>query len=574
MKKFLLGIFVGLLFAFVCVVVLIGVATRLGANKAPSIQSNSALVLNLEGDLPEVPPVQLNIPFLSGKNAPTVRDVWTSLHAAADDSRIKALVLEPRDLSLGWGKLEELRQDILAFKKSGKPVYAYLRTPGMHEYFIASVADKIYVDPDDYLELKGFRLEAVYLKNLLGKVGVSVDVDHIGKYKDAGDIFTRNNMSPETQEVLNGVLDQVYNNFCIVVGQGRNKSAADMKALIDQGPFLAKTAKSDGLVDELGYENQVFDALKDKLKSGDLAKTYYKSYTQATPGSGTRIALLAGEGDIIRGSADRPFGQASVIASETFSRTINQVRQDKSVKGVIVRIDSPGGDAVASDEILHELKRLAKEKPLVISMSDLAASGGYFISMTGNPIVAYPDTITGSIGVLYGKPVLKGLYDKLGITKDLLTRGKFANIDSDYTPLSDAEKQKLHDGLVSTYTSFVSKVATARRKSYNDIDQIAQGRVWMGEAAAHNGLVDDLGGLDKAVELIRQRAKLPPKAGVDLVSFPPKRSLLDMLFSSNPESLADMQAGQALRSITEELPSPAVMRGGMLEIMPYRIRLK
>ena len=315
MKKFLLGIFVGLLFAFVCVVVLIGVATRLGTNKAPSIQSNSALVLNLEGDLPEVPPVQVNIPFLQGKSAPTIRDIWTSLHAAADDSRIKALVLEPHSLSLGWGKLEELRQDVLAFKKSGKPVYAYLRTPGMHEYFIASVADKIYVDPDDYLELKGFRLEAVYLKNLLNKVGVSVDVDHIGKYKDAGDIFTRNNMSPETQEVLNGVLDQVYNNFCTVVGKGRHKSAADMKALIDQGPFLAKTAKSDGLVDELGYEDQVFSALKDKLKSGDLAKTYYKSYTRATPGSGTRIALLAGEGDIIRGSADRPFGQASVIAS-------------------------------------------------------------------------------------------------------------------------------------------------------------------------------------------------------------------------------------------------------------------
>ena len=238
------------------------------------------------------------------------------------------------------------------------------------------------------------------------------------------------------------------------------------------------------------------------------------------------------------------------------------------MKGVIVRIDSPGGDAVASDEILHELKRLAKEKPLVISMSDLAASGGYFISMTGNPIIAYPDTITGSIGVLYGKPVLKGLYDKLGITKDLLTRGKFANIDSDYTPLSDPEKQKLHDGLISTYTSFVSKVATARKKSYNDMDQIAQGRVWMGEAAAHNGLVDDLGGLDKAVELIRQSAKLPPKAGVDLVSFPPKRSLLDMLFGSNGRVRLPKRSQSGAALDYRRMPSPAVMRGGMLKIMP------
>ena len=183
-----------------------------------------------------------------------------------------------------------------------------------------------------------------------------------------------------------------------------------------------------------------------------------------------------------------------------------------------MRVDSPGGDAVASDEILHELKLLSAAKPVVISMSDLAASGGYFISMTGDPVVAYPDTITGSIGVLYGKPNFRGLYGKLGITKDLLSRGKFADIDSDYTPLSDAEKAKLHEGILATYKSFVTKVATARKKTFDQIDTIAQGRVWMGQQADQNGLVDHLGGLDTAVDLIRQRTKLPrrPRGSVHI----------------------------------------------------------
>jgi protease IV len=239
--------------------------------------------------------------------------------------------------------------------------------------------------------------------------------------------------------------------------------------------------------------------LKAKVKArSDLVKTSYRSYARANPGSGQRIAFLAASGDIIRGTVDQPLGQADVIASETFSRTIQQVRNDKSIKGVILRVDSPGGDAVASDEILHEVKLLAAEKPLVISMSDVAASGGYFISATGDPIVAYPNTVTGSIGVIYGKPNLHGLYDKLGVTKELLMRGKFAGIDSDYTPLSDAEKQKLHQGIEATYRSFVTKVATARKKTYDQIDPLAQGRVWMGAQASSNGLVDHLGGLNEA----------------------------------------------------------------------------
>ncbi|MGA8598780.1 MAG: signal peptide peptidase SppA [Bryobacteraceae bacterium] len=575
MRKFFLGAFVGVLFTFVILFVAVGVLIKIGSSKKPTIASNSALVLNLEGDLPEVPSIDIEIPLLQTQAPPTIRDMWAAMHAAATDPRIKAIVLKPRNLSVGWGKLEELREEIAEFKqRSGKPVYAYLETPGMHEYFLASVADKIYVSPDDYLEVKGFLIEETYLKGTLDKLGIGFDVDHIGRYKDAGDIFTRSNMSSDTREVMNGVLDQVLGSFCTAVGGGRHKSPDDIRALIDQGPFLAAAAKSAGLVDELGYESQLYRDLTSRVKAAQLAKLSYKTYVRSVASSGERIALLAGEGDIIRGSLDQPLSQTDVIASDTFSKTIDQVRKDSTIKGVILRVDSPGGDAVASDEILHELQLLSAEKPVVISMSDLAASGGYFISMTGDAIVAYPDTITGSIGVLYGKPNFRGFYGKIGVTKDLLSRGKFADIDSDYTPLSDPEKQKLHEGIVSTYRSFVTKVAAARKKSYEQIDLVAQGRVWMGAQAEQNGLVDRLGGLDSAVELIRERAKLPARARVNLVAYPPRMGLLDALLNASPDTLTQDRANGELKQLFgDSLPSPALLRGGILTLMPYRISI-
>ncbi|HEX4227204.1 MAG TPA: signal peptide peptidase SppA [Bryobacteraceae bacterium] len=573
MRKFFLGVLVGVVAAILCGIVIGFAIERLVESRAPSVDANSVLVLNLEGDIPEVAPVELSVPFLQSQSIPTVRDIWTSLHAAATDSRIKAVVLEPRALSIGWAKMEELHQDILDFKKSGKPVYAYLEGPGTREYYVASAADKIYVSPDDMMDVKGLGLEALYFKNLLDKIGVNFQVDHIGRYKDAGDMFTRTDMSPETKEVLNQVLDQLYGDFCTTVGQGRGKSPDEVRALVDMGPFTAAQAKANGLIDVLGYEDQVFGDLKKKLGISDLKKNSIKTYFRAEPGAGDRIAFIAAEGDILRGDPDNQLGENQIIASGRIAKTIRQVKNDGTVKGVIVRVDSPGGDAVASDEILHELKMLSNAKPTIISMSDYAASGGYFISMTGGKIVSYPDTLTGSIGVLYERPNLHDLYNKLGINAAILTRGKFADIDSDYVPLSDAAKQKLHESIESTYRSFVGKVAAARNKTYDQIDPIAQGHVWMGAQARQNGLVDYLGGLDRAVALIRQQAKLPPNGETDLVMFPGRKSLLDVLMSSSPDDVAAGMTDNRIRRVLHGLPSPALLKGGILRILPYRLEI-
>ncbi|MBV8866755.1 MAG: signal peptide peptidase SppA [Acidobacteriaceae bacterium] len=571
MWKFLLGVLIGIIVTVFGIFIVFLAVGRIFANKPPSVAGNSVLVLSLRGDIPETAPVDVALPFIQQQAAPTVRDLWTSLHAAASDNRIKAVVLEPHGVIAGWGRLEELRQEIVDFKRSGKPVYAFLESPGSREYYLASAADKIYLSPGDMLEVKGFLLEAMYFKNGLDKLGVQFEVDHIGRYKDAGDVFTRTNMSPETREVLGQVLDQIYGDFCSIVGQGRHKSADDMKAVIDMGPFTAEQAKSSGLIDQLGYDDELYADLKKKTGASKLNRVDIRSYFRAEPGRGDRIAMLVGDGDIVQGDPSNAFGGGTEIADRAFAKLIRQVRNDSAVKGVVLRVNSPGGDSLASDVILHELKLLSAAKPMVISMSDVAASGGYYISMTGDPVVSYPDTITGSIGVLYARPVVRGLFDKLGIQADLLSRGKLADMDSVTQPLSDAARQKLHESIESTYKLFVTKVATARKRAYDQIDQIAQGRVWMGTQARQNGLVDQLGGLDQAVTMVRQKAHLPPTGDTNLVMFPPRRSLLEVLANASPEALQDSAAESKLRQWLPALPSPQLLKGGLLRILPYRI---
>jgi protease-4 len=573
MGKFLVGVLVGVVVAILGTLIIALALGKLFSNKQPTVAGDSVLVLALQGDIPEAAPVDIPIPFVQSQSTPTVRDVWTSLRQASKDNRIRALVIQPRGVAAGWAKLQELHQELVNFKKSGKPVYAYLQAPGSREYYLASVADKIFLSPDDMLEVKGFRLEEMYFKNTLDKLGVQVQVDHIGKYKDAGDLFTKTNMSPETREVLNQVLDQLYGDFCATVGQGRHKTADQVKTLVDAGPFMGADAKADGLIDVLAYEDEVYGDLKKKLGLSELNKMPLHTYFHAAPGKGDRIAVLVGEGDIVRGDG-QDFNNQSMISSGGFAKAVRAVRSDSSVKGVILRVDSPGGDAVASDEILHELKLLSAVKPLVISMSDVAASGGYFMSMTGDHIVSYPNTITGSIGVLYIRPNLKGLFDKIGIQTDSLERGKMAAIDSEAEPLSDAATQKLHDSITATYRSFLTKVAGARRKSIDQIDALAQGRVWMGTQARENGLVDSLGGLDEAIALVRAKAKLSVGGETNLVLYPARKSVFDLLSNASADSVEDSVSESRIRKMIPGLPGRSLLQGGILARLPYSLNIQ
>ncbi|MCU1232295.1 MAG: signal peptide peptidase SppA, type [Candidatus Solibacter sp.] len=574
MVKFLIGLATGVALVFLSIVLLFIVALRF-RERPPVIANDSVLVLHLEGELPEKPPVEVPS-FLTGDHTPTtVIGVWSALEKAAADAHIRAVVLQPEGISAGWAKLQELRLDIDKFKKSGKPVFAYLRQPGTREYFVASSADRVYLGPSDPVMLKGLRAELMYFKNTLDKIGVSVEIEHAGKYKDFGDMFTRTNMSPETQMVMNSIVDDLYAGLVNGIAAGRKRTPEDVRAIIDQGPFTASQALKTGLVDELRFEDQMWGELKDKLKSGEPSKVSLDKYSKVTAESlglqgKSQIAIVVGSGDIIRGDVNDDGGSETNLTSYGFNKLLRRVENDSQVKGVVVRIDSPGGEVTASDEIWHEMNILAKKKPLVISMSDAAASGGYYMAMTGSPIVAYPATLTGSIGVVFGKPSLHGLYDKLGITKDAIQRGKNANIDSDYTPLTPEQRMKLKEGIDESYKDFVSKVAEARHRSFEQIDDVAQGRVWLGSQAKPIGLVDETGGLDKAIELVKQKANIAASERVNLMVYPGRRNFLDILMKKSQEDMMEAKLSQVLGHV----PFHAWLRGGFLRIMPYWVEVR
>jgi protease IV len=574
MAKFFLGLLTGIVLVLLTIGLLFFALLRF-QGRPPEIADNSVLVLRLSGDIPEKPSVELPALFGDSNAGLTIANVWMSLRNAAADSRIKAVVVEPEGLSAGWAKLEELRSDIEQFRKSGKPVFAHLRAPGTREYYVAMAADRIYLGPQEPLMLKGLRAEVMYFKGTLDKIGVSVDVEHAGRYKDFGDMFTRKEMTPETREVMNSLLDNLYGNLVTRIAAARRKSPEDVRSIVDQGPFTASQALRFGLVDELRFEDQMWGELKGSRLGGiEPKKVSIGTYMKAPPAAGrgkSRVALVIGAGDILRGDpGDDGAGETS-LTSYGFGKLLNRVANDSGIKAAVVRIDSPGGEVTASDEIWRQMNLLSKKKPTVISMSDAAASGGYYMAMTGDPIVAYPGTLTGSIGVVFGKPNLRGLYDKLGVSKDSTQRGKHASIDSDYVPLTEEERELLRRGVDESYRDFVSKVAAARRRPFDQIEPVAQGRVWLGSQAVSIGLVDQLGGLDAAVELVKKKAGIPAGERVALEMYPGRVNVLDLIMKRS--SSEDVLEGR-LAKVFGRMPFHAWMKGGFLRLMPYWVEVR
>jgi protease-4 len=574
MVKFILGLVTGVILVFLSFVLIFFALLRF-REKPPEIASNSVLLLRLTGEIPERAPLDLPGILSGGSATLTLPDGWLLLRKAAVDSHIRAVVVEPDGLSAGWAKLEEIRADLEQFRKSGKPVYAFLRAPGGREYYVSLPADRIYLGDEEPVYLKGLRAEIMYFKKSLDKLGVTVDVEHAGKYKDFGDMFTRTDMSPETHEVIGSLVSNLYGNLVDRIAAARRKTPDQVRALIDQGPFTANQALNAGLVDAIRFEDQMWGELGAKL-GVNPAKVNAAQYATVPPEAAglpghSHIALIVGSGDIVRGGPSDDGSEQGMLTSYGFNKVLREVGGDSTIRGVVVRIDSPGGDAAASDEIWREMNLLSKKKPLVISMSDVAASGGYYMAMTGDPVVAYAATETGSIGVVFGKADLHGLYDKLGVTKDAVQQGAHADIDSDYTELTPDERQLLRQGIDENYRDFVGKVAAARRRGYDQIEPLAQGRVWLGSQAKANGLVDELGGLDTAVSLVKKKANIPAGENVTLMVYPPRQSLINMLLKRSGST--DMLDAR-LQQVFGRVPFHAWMKGGMLRLMPVSIDIR
>ena len=585
------GIVLGLVLICFVVFALLVAAFR---GDQPSIGDNSVLALKISGPLPDyVPDDPLSRIFATPPQSLTT--VMNQFRKAKTDKRIRAIILDVDVSQTGWAKAEELRGAIEDFRASGKPVYAYMEMGFNKDYYVASACDKIYMPPPGELFIMGLAADVMFFRGSLDKLGVYPDLYQIGKYKSAGDTFTQKEMTDAHREVVNSLLDDLYGRYVDGVARGRGKSADDVKKLIDNAPYNARAAKDAGLIDGAMYREELEKEIKKGLGYADkdelrLVKTSdYKKISQESLGlnKGEKIAIVYAAGDIMSGSSQFGSGGQEVIGSESLVKELNQVRDDKTIKAVVIRIDSPGGEGLASDIIWRGIESLKAKKPVVVSMSDVAASGGYYIACNANKIVAQPSTITGSIGVVGGKPVVKGFYDWIGVTNEYVLRGTNAGLFRESEKFSDSERAKFMEFLKSTYDDFTSKVAKGRGKDQPYIDSIGQGRVWTGRQGKENGLVDEYGGLDKAIEIAKQLANIPADKGVHRVIRPIPPSFLDRLFSDSGEAETKaspeiQQQAAFLAAMPEDMRRAfrylqmmdRMKRGDGAYLLPYSLRIQ
>src|ERR1043165_9456719 len=584
----IVGIFGALILVAILGIALIWAALRKGE---PTIRDNSLLALRVAGTLPDYTPDDPLKRIFGGPDQ-SLTGLVMQFKKAKVDKRIRGILLDVDMSGLGWGKAEELRDAITDFRSAGKPVYAYLEFGLNKEYYIATACNKIFVAPPGELFINGLAADVMFFRGSLDKLGVYPDIYQIGKYKSAGDMFTQKQMTDAHREYINSMLDDLFNRYVNTIAQARHKSPDDVRKLIDDAPYSAVQAKQAGLIDDSMYHDAVEQQLKKLLgyKDSDaFTPVRGADYRDVEPESlglnkGERVAVIYATGDIGSGSSQNsPSGDQS-IGSDTLAKAMTDAAADKSIKAIVLRVDSPGGSGLASDIIWHAVEAANQKKPVVVSMSDVAASGGYYIAAAASKIIAQPSTITGSIGVVAGKPVMRGLYDWLGISNEYVLRGKNAGMFRETEKFSDYEAAKFEAWIKNTYYNhFVPTVAKGRGKDAEYIDSVAQGRVWTGAQAKDKGLVDEFGGVDKAIEVAKELAKIPADKGVERVILPYPRTFLQDLLSSDGDSNTEVAQQRAMYAALPEDARRALRymqlmdhmkNGESMLVMPFDIRIK
>jgi protease-4 len=519
---------------------LILLAIGLASISENSIKNNTILSLNLS-DLIKDSYSNKNISqILTGNQRETLK-LWQLTEAienAASDKKIKAIFLDGRNVNNpnGYANLSEIRTALTQFKKSsGKKIIAYANDWNEKNYYLASVADQIILNPIGTIEINGLASEPIFFAGALQKYGVGVQVVRVGSYKSAVEPYLRSNLSPENKEQLQKLLGDIWQNFLNTVGNSRNITSQHLQQLSDNSGILsADQAKSEKLVDTIGYYDTATSLLKKISNSNDenFAPVDIEKYidlNKSKKANFNKIAVIYAEGTITDGKGDR-----DEIAGERFAKEIRKLSEKKDVKGVVLRINSPGGSATASDVILREIKRLQQKKPVVISMGNTAASGGYWIATGGQYIFAQDNTITGSIGVFGMLLNLQKLANNNGITWDVVKTGKLADINTNSRPKTAQELAIYQKQVNHIYDLFLDKVASSRHLDKEKVKTIAQGRVWSGQQAQKIGLVDQIGGLDQAIKYTAKLAKLGNNW--QLQEYPQVKSWTNTFFETIPQA--------------------------------------
>ncbi len=482
-------------------------------------------------------------------------DLIEGLRRASQDDRVRALVVKVGGGRIGLARMQEIREAVAAFRESGKLTVAWSETFGEFTggnvpYYLATAFDRIYLQPSGSVGLTGVAVEQLFLHDALAKIGVAFQSAKRYEYKSAADNLTERGFTGPAREATERLAVSVAEQITAAIAERRGKTLADARALLDRGPFLAADALAEGLVDTLGYRDEVYADVR-KEAGADAILQYVSRYQRAhalaqrarrLPHPRDRfVAVIYASGPIRQGRSSRGPVGGGAMGSDTVSAALRSATSDERVRAVLLRVNSPGGSAVASDTIWREVVRTrAAGKPVVVSMSDVAASGGYYIAMAADVIVAQPGTLTGSIGVIMGKPVLQEAFGRAGITTDSVAVGRGATMFAPTHPFSEDEWQRINIWLDAIYRDFTEKVASGRRMTVERVHEIARGRVWTGADAAQNGLVDELGGMSAAADIARRRAGLPADAPLRVY---PRLTPLDQL--RPPESSESRPAATA-----------------------------
>ena len=582
--------------------------SRAQEDKAAKTATPQIAHIRLAGALDETPTAP---DPLFGTNAENFRSKLERIRKAQNDKNVEGLVIHIDGLSIGFAKMEELRRAIAEFRATGKKVFTYLEAGDAKDYLVACESDRICMPAPGWLMLVGTRTEIMFYKDLFEKLGIQADFLQMGIFKFAAEPFIRNNMSKEARAQYNLVLDEFFAN-CYVGSIARSRKGKKnmtpdaILKMIDDGPFTAQKALKLGLIDEIAYFDDFKESIKkslgatninlvkdygsEKAKELDLSNPFnilkLLSPTKTSVGNkANRIALIYAVGPIMTGKGGSSLLGGSTVGSTSMIEAIREAEKDPKVKAIVLRVDSPGGSALASDLIWNELKRC--KKPVIASMSDVAASGGYYISMGAKKVYAQPGTLTGSIGVVGGKLALGGFYDKLGLKTETLSRGKNAGLLSSTNPFSPSEKKAMEALMQEVYDQFLDKVQENRAsvgKKFNrkQLIDLAEGRIWTGSQALERGLIDALGSLDDAIADAKVMGGLAKDADVDYLILPKPRSIMDTLME-NGSPLGSLSSRElSLLARMPEVGEHARMMEALLQLrtepvwvmLPHGIRVR
>lgn len=545
---------VGAIYLLTIVVALFVLAGRKG-----KVPSKTLLEANFEKQLVEDIPQTTTSKFML-QDRTTLRDVVDAIDRASTDDRVKGMVAKIGAVPMGMAQAQELREAVQRFRAHKKLAVAYAETfgefgPGNNSYYLATAFDQIYLQPSGDVGLTGIILQTPFVKGTLAKLGMSFHGDHRYEYKNALNTFTETKYTAPHKEALSVVMNSWFGQLREGICQARQIAPDQFQTVVDRGPYLGKEAVDAKLVDGLAYRDEVYEQLKAKLGT-DVEPLYLEKYLDRAGrphDSGKTIALVYGVGGVSRGKSSYDPVQGSLtMGSDTVASAIRAAVANKDVKAILFRVDSPGGSYVASDTIWREVVRARKAgKPVIVSMGDLAGSGGYFVAMAADKIVAQPGTITASIGVLGGKVLTSGFWDKVGLSWDEVHTGSNATMFTGTQDYSPAEWQRFEAWLDRVYVDFTSKVADGRKIPKEKVLDIAKGRIWSGQDAKNLGLVDELGGFDEALKLAKKSANIADNEDVKVVVYPKEKSLWESFIQRQGPDSSDKES--AARAMTEML---------------------